>query len=58
MANNKLFIFINKKYLAFFNINRQIENVIKLPSKINSNPVFINGSIIYLDNKNKIIILN
>ena len=58
MANNKLFIFINKKYLAFFNINGQIENVIKLPSKINSNPVFINGSIIYLDNKNKIIILN
>ena len=58
VANNKLLIFINSKYLAFFNINGQIENVTKLPSKIKSNPILINGSIIYLDNNNKIKILD
>ena len=58
VANNKLLIFINNKYIAFFNINGQIENVTKLPSKIKSNPILINGSIIYLDNNNKIKILD
>ena len=58
VANNKLLIFINSKYLAFLNINGQIENIKKLPFKIKSNPIFINGSIIYLDNNNKIKILD
>lgn len=58
VANNKLLIFINRKYLAFLNINGQIENITKLPFKIKSNPIFINGSIIYLDNNNKIKILD
>ena len=58
VANNKLLIFINSKYLAFLNINGQIENIKKLPFKIKSNPIFVNGSIIYLDNNNKIKILD
>ena len=58
VANNKLLIFINSKFLAILNINGQIENVTKLPFKIKSNPIFINGSIIYLDNNNKIKILD
>ena len=58
LANKKLFVFTNKKYIAVININGQVENIIKLPSKIRGNPIFINGTIIYLDKNNKITILN
>ena len=58
LVNNKIFLFINNKYLAIFNIYGQIEKVNKLPSKIKTNPIFINGSIIYLDNKNKVKIFD
>ena len=30
----------------------------KIPKKINSNPIFINGSILYLDVKNKLKIIS
>ena len=33
LVNNKIFLFINNKYLALFNIYGQIEEVNKLPSK-------------------------
>ena len=58
LVNNKIFIFLNNKYVALFNINGQIEEINKLPSKIKTNPIFIDGSIIYLNNKNKIEIID
>ena len=58
LVNNKIFLFINNKYLALFNIYGQIEGINKLPSKIKTNPIIANGSIIYLDNKNKLKIFD
>ena len=58
LANNKLFIFLKNSYVLEFNINGNIDNVIKLPSKINSHPLFIDKSLLFLNNKNKIIIVN
>jgi hypothetical protein len=58
MANGKLFIFLKNSYVLEFKINGEIDNVIKLSSKINSQPIFVNKSILFFNNKNKIIILN
>ena len=40
-----------------FDLMGNLEEIFKLPTKINSNLVFINNSILYLDNKNKLVIL-
>ena len=56
--NNKLFIFLENSFLLKFNINANLEEVIKMPSKINTNPILIGGSILYLDFKNKLSILD
>ena len=58
LVNNKIFLFINNKYVALFNVNGRIEKINKLPSKIKTNPIFIDGSIMYLDNKNKLKIVD
>ncbi len=58
MVNGKLFVFLTSSYVLKFNIKGNLESVIKLPRKINSFPIFINGSFLYLDKKNKISIIN
>ncbi len=58
LVNNKIFIFLKNNYLIIFNINGELEEVRKLPSKIHSTPIFINNSIFYLDQKNRLLALN
>ena len=58
LVNNKIFIFLKNNYLIIFNINGELEEIRKLPSKIHSNPIFINNSIFYLDQKNRLLVLN
>jgi len=58
IINNDLFLFLNNSYLVKFSSAGKIKNINKLSSKLNSFPIFINKSIIYLNNKNKLIILN
>ena len=58
LVNNKIFIFLKNNYLIIFNINGELEEIRKLPSKIHSNPIFINNSIFYLDQKNRLLALN
>ena len=58
LVNNKLLIIMNNSNLLDFNISGKLNSINKLPKKINSFPIFINGSLIYLNNKNKIIVLN
>ena len=58
MANNKILIFLKNSFILKFNINGDLENVQKLPSKINSSPIFIDGSVLYLDFKKKLSIIN
>ncbi len=57
LANNKLFL-INNSNLFDFSINGKLNSINKLPKKIHSFPIFINGSFIYLDNKNQLIVLD
>lgn len=57
-ANDKLFIFLKNSYVLELKINGNIDNIVKLPSKINSHPIFVNKSMIFLNSKNKITIIN
>ena len=54
IVNDKIFIFLKNSYLLIFNIRGSIEDVIKLPTKIKSQPIFIDNSLLYLDFKNKL----
>ena len=54
LSNNKILVFLQNSYILKFNINGDLEKVIKLPAKIQSNPIFIKNSIAFLDKKNKI----
>ena len=58
IANDKIFVFLNNSFLLKFKINGDLEEISKLPSKINTQPIFINGSMLYLDKKNKISIID
>ena len=58
VLNNKIFIFLNNSNILIFDINGKFERKIKLPSKIYSYPISIKRSILFLNNKNKLIVLN
>ena len=58
LADNKLMVFLKNSYLINFNINGKIESIRKLRSKINTDPIFANSSLIYFDHSNKLSILD
>ncbi|MDC0619270.1 hypothetical protein OAO89_03020, partial [Pelagibacteraceae bacterium] len=58
MVNNKLFIFLKNSYVLKFDIYGNLENINKLPTKIKSQPIFIDSSLLYLDVKNKLSIVD
>ena len=58
MINNQLFIFLKNSNVLIFKINGDLEKIIKLPIRLNSQPIIVEESLIYLDFKNKIAIIN
>ena len=58
LINNKIFIFLNNSYVLKFKIDGNLKEVVKLPCKILSNPIFIDSSILFLDKKNKLCIID
>ncbi len=58
ILNSEIFIFLNNSKILNFSIDGQFKNVKKLPSKIFSLPISIQDSILYLNNKNKLVIVN
>ena len=58
MVNNKIYIFLINSFVLVFDLNGNIEKITKLPVKLNSNPIFINDSIIFFNFKNKLSIVN
>jgi outer membrane protein assembly factor BamB len=58
IANNKILILLKNAYMLEFEAKGDLKNIFKLPTKINSDIIFINNSILYLDHKNKLILLN
>jgi len=58
LINSNLFLFLNNSFLVQFSLEGKVENIEKLPAKLGSLPIFIDDSIIYLNNRNKLIIIN
>jgi len=58
IINNDLFLFLDNSYLVRFSSVGKIKNINKLSYKLHSFPIFVNESILYLNNKNKLIIIN
>ena len=58
LINNQIFVFLNNSFVVKFDIDGKLKDIRKLPKKMNSNPIFIESSLFYLNNKNKLIILN
>ena len=51
-------LFLENSYVVYFNINGSVDDIFKLPSKLNTNPIIINKSLLYLDFKNKLSVVN
>ena len=58
IVNNKIFIFLENSYLLKYNAKGNLENIEKINPKIFSNIIIIDDSLLYIDNKNKLLILN
>lgn len=58
IINNQLNIFLKNSYLLKLDLKGSLKEIKKLPSKIQSDPIVMKGSIIYLDNKKKINFIN
>ena len=58
IMNNEIFIFLENSYIINLKINGELIELKKLPSKMNSVPINIDGSILFLDKNNKLIAVN
>lgn len=58
MINNNIFLFLENSYVIKFNLRGEINDVLKLPSYLRSNPIIIDNSLMYLNNKNKLLIVD
>ena len=57
-ADNKIFIFLQNSYILVFEVSGEVKIVKKLPSKTKSNPILINEKLMFINNKNRFIIVN
>ena len=58
LVNKNLYVFLNNSYIVKFNVNGTIQKIDKIPINMNTSPIFVNDSILYLNKKNQLIILN
>lgn len=58
LVNNDFLLFLNNSYILYFNIRGKLKEIKKLNSKISSEPIFIDKSLLYLDKKNRLRVLN
>ncbi len=58
LADNKIFIFLKNSFVLKFDLNGELLEIDKLPEKIKSKPIIIDSSLIFLNLKNRISIVN
>ena len=58
IANKKILIFLKNSFVLNFGVRGELKSINKLPTKIKTNPIFIDGSVLYLDQKNRVSIVN
>ena len=57
LINNEIQIFLKNSYVVRFSAKGYIKDIYKLPKKLDSFPIFINDTMIFLNNKNKLVIV-
>ena len=58
LINNQLYVFFEKTYYSKIDIYGEIDEILKLPSKKKSEMILIDGSLLFIGKKNKLIIYN
>ena len=58
ILNGDIYIFLKNSKVLIFEINGKFKEIIKLAAKNYTSPISIDNSILYLNNKNKLIFLN
>ena len=58
ILNGKIFIFLKNSYVIVLELNGNIEKIVKLPFKMNSAPILVQDTLIFLDFNNKISVVN
>ena len=58
LVNNNIYFFLKNSNLLKVSLQGDFQNITKLPSMLNSDPIFLNRSLIYLDKKNKLVFMN
>ncbi len=58
LVQDEFLILLNNSYILNFDIRGKLQEIRELNSRISSKPIFINSSLLYLDKKNRLIILN
>ena len=58
ILSNKIYIFLNNSNLLVYNFKGELIEIKKFPTKINIQPIFINDSIMSLNTKNKLLIID
>ena len=58
LVNNNIFLFIENSHIIKLDIRGNLLKITKVPSNLKSQPIFIENSLLYLDKKNKLLIVN
>lgn len=58
ILEDKIVVFLENSFILILNINGNLEKIEKLSAKINTFPIIIDKSILYLDQKNRICIID
>ncbi len=58
VVNNSIYLFLEDHYILKIDFNGQIDEVFNIKSNLNSNPIFIDNLLFYINNKNKLVVLN
>lgn len=58
LVNDNVFIFLDNSYILKFDIYGDLNEVSKLPTKLHSQPIFVNQSIISSSSRNRISIID
>tara|TARA_B100001059_G_scaffold235983_1_gene284044 strand:+ start:3312 stop:4640 length:1329 start_codon:yes stop_codon:yes gene_type:complete len=58
LANNKLIIFSKNAYILKIDLTGILESVDKLPSAMNTHPIIIDNTLLYVNNSNKLVSVN
>ena len=58
IADNYLYIFLKNSYFLKLNFYGEIQSVQKLSSKFNTFPIFVDNSLMFINNNNKLIVID